>query len=516
VAHAIDLLHHRLREGDRFPISEFVTATGSGRLVRARMTAVASDAASRSGAPELSGFVLILHDVQREVDLGIVRERVLNSLTEGTRASLAGIRAAAETVMHYPGMDASQQRKFLDVIRDEAEKLGGRLEASSNDDASRLGAEWPLTTMLGRDLIRALRRGVEARCACTVAVEACGEPVWTRVDSFLLVEGISHLALRLQRAGRAQDMTLRLMPSGSRIRLDLCWSKDALDVEQALERENEPFPVPGHPQPLSLRQIVARHGGEVWYQNDTGAGRSCFCVLLPATEPEAPAVAPSSSTSRPIFYDFDLFHQGGQSLEIDQRPLNELAYTVFDTETTGLQPSQGDEIIAIGAVRIVNERLLTGEAFEQLVNPHRNIEKASTRIHGLTNAMLAHQPDIRSVLPRFHRFCENTVLVAHNAAFDMRFLQLKEHAAGVKFSHPVLDTLMLSAVVHPNQTDHSLEAISARLGVNVIGRHTALGDALVTGQIFTKLLPLLRQQGIVTFREAHEAARKTAFARLSY
>jgi DNA polymerase-3 subunit epsilon len=385
-----------------------------------------------------------------------------------------------------------------------------------SDDASRLGAEWPLTTMLGRDLIRALRRSVEARCACTVAAEACGEPVWTRVDSFLLAEGISHLALRLQRAGRTQDMTLRLVPSGTRIRLDLCWSRDALDVEQALERENEPFPVPGHPQPLSFKQIVARHGGEVWYQNDTSAGRSCFCILLPAAEPEGPAAAPASSASRPIFYDFDLFHQGGQSLEIDQRPLNELAYTVFDTETTGLQPSQGDEIIAIGAVRIVNARLLTGETFEQLVNPHRNIEKASTRIHGLTNAMLAHQPDIKSVLPRFHRFCENTVLVAHNAAFDMRFLQLKEHAAGVTFSHPVLDTLMLSAVVHPNQTDHSLEAISARLGVNVIGRHTALGDALVAGEIFAKLLPLLRQQGIVTFREAYEAARKTAFARLSY
>ena len=110
----------------------------------------------------------------------------------------------------------------------------------------------------------------------------------------------------------------------------------------------------------------------------------------------------------------------------------------------------------------------------------------------------------------------DTVLVAHNAAFDMRFLELKEAATGVRFAQPVLDTLLLSAIVHPNQESHSLEAVAERLGVSVIGRHTALGDALVTGEIFLKLLPLLAEHGIATLSQALEASRKTYHARLQY
>jgi DNA polymerase-3 subunit epsilon len=123
---------------------------------------------------------------------------------------------------------------------------------------------------------------------------------------------------------------------------------------------------------------------------------------------------------------------------------------------------------------------------------------------------------LREVLPAFHRFCEDTVLVAHNAAFDMRFLELAERESGVRFTQPVLDTLLLSAVLHPGHEDHRLEAIAERLGVRVIGRHTALGDALVTSEVFLRLLALLAQRGIVTLAEALEASRQTYYVRLQY
>ena len=154
--------------------------------------------------------------------------------------------------------------------------------------------------------------------------------------------------------------------------------------------------------------------------------------------------------SRPEFYDFDLFKLSAANTALDERLLSELAYTVFDTETTGLDPSHGDEIVAIGAARIVNGRLLSEETFEQLVDPRRPLSAASIAVHGITPERLAGQPTIEAVLPRFRRFVEDTVLVGHNAAFDMRFLQLKEAQTGVVFDQPLLDTLLLSAR-HPSE-----------------------------------------------------------------
>jgi DNA polymerase-3 subunit epsilon len=189
---------------------------------------------------------------------------------------------------------------------------------------------------------------------------------------------------------------------------------------------------------------------------------------------------------------------------------------VFDTETTGLNPSEGDEIIQIGATRIVNGKLLRGESFEQLVDPQRPLAAASIAVHGIQPQALAGQPLILQVLPVFHAFAVDTVLVAHNAAFDMRFLQLKEAASGLRFDQPVLDTLLLSAWLHPHQESHRLEAIAERLGVAVTGRHTAMGDALVTAEVFLRLIPLLQAKGVCTLGQARDAALQTYQARLQY
>jgi len=201
---------------------------------------------------------------------------------------------------------------------------------------------------------------------------------------------------------------------------------------------------------------------------------------------------------------------------MDNRLLTELTYTVFDTETTGLDPRGGDEIISIGAVRIVNNRLVADDRFEQLVNPMRPLRWESIQIHGIHEEDLHQQPVIGSVLPRFHQFAENTILVAHNAAFDMRMLQIKEAETGIRFINPVLDTMLLSHVVHPAQENHNLMTIAQRLGIDVTGRHTAMGDALATAHMFLKLIPLLAKKNIHTLQQARAASEKTYFARLRY
>ena len=265
---------------------------------------------------------------------------------------------------------------------------------------------------------------------------------------------------------------------------------------------------------VSAGDVVARHGGEAWCEAMRGRGRARVCLLLPVTEPVAAKPPPPQIPSRPEFYDFGLFerHAGAGDSGGD---LVELSYTVFDTETTGLDPARGDRIVSVGAVRVVNVRVLHGETFERLVDPQRAVPAVSTAVHGITTAMVRGQPTIEEVLPAFDRFAADTVLVGHNVGFDLQFLRLERERAGLPTTSPVvLDTLLLDAVLHPEHEQHSLEAIAGRLGVDVLGRHTALGDALVTGEVFVRLVALLKGIGIRTLDEAVAASRKTLQARL--
>ena len=199
-----------------------------------------------------------------------------------------------------------------------------------------------------------------------------------------------------------------------------------------------------------------------------------------------------------------------------EKKLTEISYTVFDTETTGLHPMKGDEIVSIGAVRIVNGRILREETFDHIVDPGRPIPAASTNIHGIDDARVKGEKNSTEVIRAFSRFAENTVLVGHSTGFDLKFFEIKEKQTGVKLSMPVLDTGLLSAVAHPYHEDHSIEGIAGRVGVRVTGRHTALGDAIATAELFLKLVPLLAEMEIHTLAQAQAACRRIPLMRNRY
>ncbi len=229
--------------------------------------------------------------------------------------------------------------------------------------------------------------------------------------------------------------------------------------------------------PLTLKDVLERHGGEVWSQADRPRQKAWFRFLLPLGEPVATAAPrPAATDNRPEYYDFDLFERIETTGALAERRLAELSYTVFDTETTGLEPSAGDEIISIGAVRIVNGRLLKNEVFEQLVNPLRP-DCARCDAHPRHR-----QPGARRPAADRRRSCPDSTASARTRCWSPTTRRStcassssRRPTTGVRFGQPVLDTLLLSAVVHPSFENHHLDTIAERLGVRVIGRHTALG-----------------------------------------
>jgi len=510
VLHAIESLEREVARDSR-QSTQFVTATRDGRLLRVRAAPVVGAPTRASSSRELTGFVLLLSDITDTVDADSRRVARFQSLIEATRAALANIRAAIENLTEHPDLDAARRLRFATVIRDEAVALSERVNIEA---AERVEARWPLEDMRGEDLLTLARSRIERRTALSTKLDQVDATLWLHVDSFSLAQGLCYVARRLDEEFAVRELRFRLSASAGHAQLDAVWRGPPLSSETAFAWQSEPFSAGGEESSLTLVQVIERHGGESWYQRDVPSQTAYFRFLLPLAESRAERrVQPEG---RPEFYDFDLFRRSPANDALDERPLAELAYTVFDTETTGLNPAQGDEIIAVGAVRIVNGRLLKGETFACLVDPRRSLSEASVAVHGITREALAGKPTLEVVLPRFRRFAEETVLVGHNAAFDMRFLQLAEARTGVRFDQPVLDTLLLSAIVHPAQDTHTLEEIAARLGVEVVDRHTALGDALVTANVFIKLLPLLAERGIRTLGEARAASERTYYARLQY
>jgi DNA polymerase-3 subunit epsilon len=487
--------------------SHTATAVHRGRALEVQVAAV------RDGAGEVAGFVLLLDELTDRLAAARRRADSVRSLTETARARLGNVRAAIEAVLGFPDMSAEERERFLRIVEEESRLLGDEVDRWTAGADELAGSEWPLAEIAAGDLLVLLSDAVRS-AGVDVDVVPPPTPLWLRVESHAVSRSLTHLAAKL--AGLSRECTMSVERAGAHAQLELAWTGEPVTPAALDAWVDEPL---AGSAAASVREVVARHGGELWAGSAGGVPH--LRLLLPlAAEPGAPA--PSAEThrpampvgSRPEFYDFDLFARSEVGPDARDQPLATLACTVFDTETTGLDPARGDEIVALGAVRVVNGRLLRSECFGRLVDPRRDVPATSTAVHGLTRSMLEGQPGLEEVLPEFARYAADTVLVGHNVGFDLQFLRLREDRTGVAFRQPALDTLLLDAVVHADHDDHSLEAIAGRLGVPVTGRHSALGDALVTGEVYLRLLPLLAARGIRTLGDALAASQATLHARL--
>ena len=164
--------------------------------------------------------------------------------------------------------------------------------------------------------------------------------------------------------------------------------------------------------------------------------------------------------------------------------------TIFDVETTGLDPTKGHRVVEIAGVRIENGVIMEESAFTSLVNPERPIPWEAKNINNISDEDVANAPTIMTVLPQFLEFAKGSTLVAHNAAFDMSFLECEKEFCWGYIELPMcLCTMQLSRSLFPTAFRHSLDVLGERFGMpGVQGRHRALPDVIRTAQILLKML----------------------------
>ena len=513
VSHALDDITEKLEKGTSGAASYFVTVSQGGRHLRTETVPVLNHQRL------FTGFILIFSDITSQLETDSQANLMLQTLSGGIRTPLAGVRAAVETMMEFPDMAPLEVHEFTRIIYHESLKIGKILSQHCRKSIDRPRSQWPLIESRADTMLERLTVKAKHLLQIQFVAETYDEDLQLSTDSYSFTLAVLFLLQRLSDEAAVGDFTCHVHKTNGLINFDLRWKGRAVRMDKVHTWEEKVLSLPDMGLPFTLGEVIRYHNAELWPYTEASHGWSGLRLILPALPPagiELPRKPTIIPDSRPEFYDFDLFNQPGQHPSIDNRLLTELTYTVFDTETTGLDPRGGDEIISIGAVRIVNNHLIADDQFEQLVNPRRPVRWESIQIHGIEEEMLRDQPIISTVLPQFHQFAENTILVAHNAAFDMRMLQIKEAETGIRFINPVLDTMLLSSIVHPAQENHNLMTISQRLGIEVSGRHTAMGDALATANIFLKLIPLLSKKGVHTLQEARAASEKTYFARLRY
>ena len=162
---------------------------------------------------------------------------------------------------------------------------------------------------------------------------------------------------------------------------------------------------------------------------------------------------------------------------------------IFDTETTGLKPEEGHRLVEIGCVELVN-RVETGATFHVYINPGRPMPAEAEAVHGLSDQFLSDKPRFAAIAPDFLEFLGDAPLVAHNASFDIGFINFELAAAGHEMLEEarIIDTLLLARKRFPG-AKHTLDALCARFGVDRSSRikHGALLDAQLLAQVYVEL-----------------------------
>ncbi|HEY6009084.1 MAG TPA: exonuclease domain-containing protein, partial [Geobacteraceae bacterium] len=478
----------------RETVEEVVFPLRDGRLLKGSMSVVPGPGGERVG------FLLVFQDLNAPTEDGGRYEETLRDMPQLLRGPVATSRSLVETLQRHREMPTEKQQAFLAAVAEEMDRLGERVTAIEEAANSAQTSRWPA---IHSNPLELLEEAVISGTSLAVEIEVGADPVPP-----VLVEPFSWVAsLRCVIQWIGQKSTGR-QAVGANLRVEDGTVVTTFRVEGPFAgnlAELESLEVsPDGEEPLPLGEAVRRNRGELWTRS-VGDALEVRLALMQASAVTEVQRADGLIEGEPEFYNFDLFlpRPVFERQDLLQAELANLDYVVVDTETTGLQLSQGDKVISITGIRIRRGRVQNADIFNTLVNPVRPIPPESVEIHHIEDHMVAGAPTMDEVYPQFVEYVGDSILVAHNAAFDKKCLDMAADAAGLpRIDNPILDTLFLSYTLHQEVEGHSLEAIAERMGITIEGRHTSLGDARATAHIFLGLLALLPKRDVRTLADA--------------
>jgi DNA polymerase III subunit epsilon len=444
---------------------------------------------------ERAGYLLVFQNLNSGKP-----EEALQEMQQLLRGPMATSRSLVEALQRHPDMPAEKQTAFLAAVAEEMNRLSTRVTAIDDAANAVQSSRWPA---IASDPHELLTEALLLLPGIPVAIEGNGSTIPpVLVEPFSWVASLCRVLqwIAQMKPGQASISATLHVEDGTVVttfRVRLPFKGNPIELE-SLEVS------PAGEQSLSLGETVRRNRGELWTRT-SGESLEVRLALLQAGDDSRGDRIDGLLDGEPEFYDFDLFLPRPVIERVDQlqADLSDLEYVVFDTETTGLRISEGDKVVSLSGVRIRRGRIQNADIFHTLVNPGRSIPPESTRFHHIEDYMVADAPTIIQVYRQFTEFVGDSILVAHNAAFDKKCLEMAAAEAGLPMiDNPFLDTLFLSYGLHERTEGHGLDAMAERMGITIEGRHTSLGDARATAQVFLGLITLLPGRGVRTLAEA--------------
>lgn len=195
-----------------------------------------------------------------------------------------------------------------------------------------------------------------------------------------------------------------------------------------------------------------------------------------------------------------------KKMNVLQVPFSELKVVVFDLETTGFFPKNGDWILSIGAVKMQGDKILETETFYSQVYSEKELSVEITNLTGITNDQLKQAPPIEKVLTDFYQYIRNDSLVAHHANHEKVFMEhMTWSVLKTKFLHRVIDTSFLTRIVTPELQLITLEECCSHYGIEIDmgARHHALSDAMITAKLWSENLRQVQKMGFSNLSDVY-------------